>query len=59
MTYPNYVGVRFKSVGKIYFFATDLELTKQDKVVVETVRGVELGEIVTDLKPMETLTLET
>lgn len=59
MEYPNYVGVRFKSVGKIYFFATDLELNKQDKVVVETVRGVELGEIVTELKAMETLTLET
>ncbi len=59
MEYPNYVGVRFKSVGKIYFFATDLELTKQDKVVVETIRGVELGEIVTDLKPMETLNIES
>lgn len=59
MEYPKYVGVRFKSVGKIYFFATDLELEKQDKVVVETVRGVELGEIVTELKDMETLTLET
>lgn len=59
MECPYYVGVRFKSVGKIYFFATDLDLHKQDRVVVETVRGLELGEIVTDLKPMETLTLET
>ena len=59
MEYPKYVGVRFKSVGKIYFFATDLELQKKEKVVVETVRGIELGEIVTDLKDMETLTLET
>ena len=59
MEYPNYVGVRFKSVGKIYFFSTDLELVKSDKVVVETIRGVELGEIVTDLKPMETLDIET
>lgn len=58
MEYPNYVGVRFKSVGKIYYFATDLPVHKLDKVVVETVRGVELGEIATDLKPMETLTLE-
>ena len=59
MEYPNYVGVRFKNVGKVYFFSTDLELEKKDKVVVETIRGLELGEIVTDLKPMETLTLET
>lgn len=59
MTYPNYVGVRFKSVGKIYYFATNLPLEKKDQVVVETVRGLELGEIVTDLQPMETLTLET
>ena len=43
MEYPKYVGVRFKSVGKIYFFATDLELQKKEKVVVETVRGIELG----------------
>ena len=40
MEYPHYVGVRFKSVGKIYFFATDLDLNKQDFVVVETVRGL-------------------
>lgn len=59
MEYPNYVGVRFKSVGKVYYFSTDLELRKMDKVVVETVRGVELGEIVTDLKAMETLNLDS
>ena len=35
------IGVRFRPAGKIYFFATDLELNKQDKVVVETVRGDE------------------
>lgn len=59
MEYPNYVGVRFKSVGKVYYFATDLDLEMRDQVVVETVRGVELGEIVTELKPMETLTLDS
>jgi len=58
MEYPNYVGVRFKSVGKIYYFSTDLDVKKKDQVVVETIRGVELGNIVTDLKPMETLTLD-
>ena len=28
LEYPYYVGVRFKSVGKIYFFATNIELNK-------------------------------
>lgn len=59
MTYPNYVGVRFKSVGKIYFFATDLDVKMKDLVVVETVRGIELGEIATEPKPVEALDIET
>lgn len=54
-----YVGVRFKSVGKVYYFSTDLAVQKLDKVVVETVRGIELGEVVTDLKAMETLEIES
>lgn len=41
------VGVRFKSVGKIYYFSPgDLRLTVGDRVIVETVRGVECGEVV-------------
>jgi cell fate regulator YaaT (PSP1 superfamily) len=41
------VGVRFKNAGKIYYFDPgDLELYDGDKVVVETVRGLEFGEIV-------------
>ena len=40
------VGVRFKSVGKIYYFSPgDLRLTVGDRVIVETVRGVECGEV--------------
>ena len=38
-------SVKFKSAGKVYYFSTDIELDKGDKVVVETARGVELGEI--------------
>ncbi len=30
---------------KFIIFSTDIELEKGDKVVVETARGVELGEI--------------
>lgn len=40
------VGVRFKSAGKIYYFdCADLELQLGDAVIVETVRGVEYGEV--------------
>ena len=41
------VGVRFKPVGKIYHFnPAGFEIKKDDYVVVETSRGVELGKVV-------------
>lgn len=41
------IGVRFKDVGKIYYFAPNGEKFKHgDKAIVETARGVECGEIV-------------
>ena len=41
------VGVAFKEVGKIYWFdPNNIVLSVGDKVVVETVRGLELGLIV-------------
>lgn len=41
------VGVRFKRAGKIYYFSTgELALNANDKVIVETARGVEYGECV-------------
>jgi len=41
------VGVRFKSVGKIYYFSPgDIEAKVGDHAIVETVRGVECGEVV-------------
>lgn len=40
------IGVRFKDVGKIYYFDPDgFELRKGDHVIVETSRGVECGEV--------------
>ena len=40
------VGIRFKSVGKIYYFAPGrIEFAKGDFAVVETVRGTEIGEV--------------
>src|SRR5699024_590863 len=41
------IGVRFKEAGKIYYFdPNDLELTTDDCVIVETVRGIEFGHVV-------------
>ena len=40
------VGVRFKKLGKIYFFnPKKLKLHKGDKVIVETAQGEEYGEV--------------
>ncbi|MGI5921704.1 MAG: PSP1 domain-containing protein [Syntrophomonadaceae bacterium] len=41
---PWVVGVRFKPAGKIYHFeCEDMELTTDDAVIVETIRGIEFG----------------
>ena len=41
------VGIRFKPVGKIYYFnPEDIELVPGDGVIVETTRGVEYGTVV-------------
>ena len=43
------VGIRFKEVGKVYYFDPDgHELNKDDKVIVETARGVECGTVATE-----------
>lgn len=51
--------IRFNNVGKSYYFSTDLDLYKGDKVVVETIRGLELGELVSDLKHISEFNLDT
>jgi cell fate regulator YaaT (PSP1 superfamily) len=41
------VGIRFKKAGKIYYFdPSDLNIKKDDNVIVETARGIEFGECV-------------
>ncbi len=53
----NVVGVRFKRAGKVYYFdpaGIDLELS--DRVVVETTRGLELGQVV--ISPAQVLASE-
>jgi len=45
------VGVRFKRVGKIYYFDPgELDIKVGDKVIVETIRGLEFGEVVVGKK---------
>lgn len=40
-------GVRFRKAGKIYYFdPQDLDIEVDDRVIVETVRGIEMGYIV-------------
>lgn len=41
------IGVRFKNVGKVYYFdPTDIQFKTGDSVIVETARGVECGDVV-------------
>lgn len=43
----NIVGVRFKEVGKVYYFdPVNLDVKKDDCVIVETARGIEMGRVV-------------
>ncbi len=51
------VGVRFKRGGKVYYFGpAGIELETNDYVVVETTRGLELGQVV--ISPKQVLASE-
>ena len=40
------VGVRFRGGGKVYYFdPAGIELKREDQVIVETARGVEIGTV--------------
>ena len=44
--YTHFVGVKFSNTPRAYFFGTqDADYQLEDKVVVETIRGMELGTI--------------
>ncbi len=48
------IGVRFKSVGKIYYFSPgELTVNAGDSVIVETARGVECGDVVVGNKMVD------
>ena len=41
------IGVRFRYAGKIYYFdPVGIDLKQGEKVIVETARGIECGEVV-------------
>ena len=49
--YTHFVGVKFSNTPRAYFFGSEgLDLKLDDKVIVETVRGIELG--VVAIEPM-------
>ena len=48
------IGVRFKEVGKVYYFdPLDNKLNTGDRVIVETARGLECGEVATPNKTVD------
>ncbi|MDD5701623.1 MAG: stage 0 sporulation family protein [Dehalococcoidales bacterium] len=43
---PDIVGIRFKRAGKVYYFdPAGVDLTAYDHVVVQTARGIEMGQV--------------
>ena len=54
------IGVRFKKPGKIYFFDPgNLEINKNDNVIVETTMGEEIGSVVIPNREIKEETLTT
>jgi cell fate regulator YaaT (PSP1 superfamily) len=48
------IGVRFKRVGKVYYFLPgDIQFKEGDHAIVETARGTEYGEVVIPEKEVE------
>ena len=48
------IGVRFRTAGKIYYFDPgELDIKRNDHVIVETARGIEYGTVVGDPKEEE------
>lgn len=48
------IGVRFRYAGKIYYFDPDgIDLKLGEKVIVETARGIECGDVVIPLREVD------
>ena len=54
MEVTHYVSIKFAPTGKGYYFGTDMsDLKIGDKVVAESIRGLQVGEVSGDLIPIE------
>lgn len=54
------VGIRFKDVGKIYYFSPgDTKLSIGDGAIVETARGIEYGSVVLEEKEIDENAFQT
>lgn len=54
------IGVRFKDVGKVYYFDPgELKLSINDMVIVETARGIECGTVALENKEVSEESLST
>lgn len=54
------IGIRFKDLGKVYYFApVGVSFKQGEKVIVETTRGVECGEVVLSNREMPRASLST
>ena len=51
-------SVKFINAGKIYYFSTNINLTKGNYVVVETIKGLELGVLSKNLENINKFKLE-
>ena len=53
MDKTHYVSIKFTQTGKGYFFGTDMpDLKIGDKIVAESIRGLQVGEVCSDLIPI-------
>ena len=55
MEITHYVGIKFSNSGKAYYFGTDLkDLKIGQKVVAESIRGLQVGEVATPVFSIDT-----
>ena len=53
------IGVQFKGMGRVYYFnPINIQFNKDDYVIVETIRGVELGKVIIPNRSIEEESLE-
>jgi len=58
--FPYYIAVRFKGAKKAYYFGLNEEYIHHgDFVIVETIRGLELGEAISDVRECDGLNIAT